>query len=246
MVVGHGGDWKAGSLPYGSMAAVVAAYNDGSDGVKIDVRVTKDNVPVVSHSSPFEAWESLDCYGKKIEEMTAAAVTKCHFLGSSETYQRLDTMLNYARGKLVVQLTVKEPADYARAIAEVVALKAEDFAFFEVSVQDLQTTLSTSTQVWWLVNIGSELADVDTLLNLKNPHAFMVEFDASAAAATAISTKIHPAGLRSFTYVKSEASTESDFKALFDQGYDVVSSNAASENLKARIAANTAKGISPP
>jgi len=250
MIVAHGGDWKAGSAPYGSMAAVTAAYTNGAEAVKIDVRVTKDNVPVVSHSSPFEIWESLDCYNKKIEDMTAADVTGCHFAGSSETYQRLDTMLTYARGKLVVQLCVKEPTDYARTIAEVVTEKAEDFAFLEVSVQDLQTVLppiANSGKIWWLVNVESNATDIDTLLDVvKNPHAFMVEIDQVSWAADAIKTKLHPAGLRTFTYLKSESASQSDLQALFDEGFDVVSSNVTGENLKARVATNTARGISPP
>ncbi len=76
--VAHGGAWNVSGPPYDSNAAIAAAYAVGCDGVKIDVRVTKDNVPVISHSSPLQYYESIDCGGKKIEEMTAAQVTQCH------------------------------------------------------------------------------------------------------------------------------------------------------------------------
>src|SRR4051812_28235278 len=49
MIVAHGGDWSPTTVPYGSMGAVVAAYAHGVDAVKLDVRVTKDGVPVISH-----------------------------------------------------------------------------------------------------------------------------------------------------------------------------------------------------
>ena len=130
MAVGHGGAWTAFGAPYNSNAALAAAYAQGMDGVKIDVRVTRDNVPVISHSSPIQIYESLDCANKKIEEMTAAEVTRCHrFPSRTETFQRLDDVLEYLRGKMTVELTVKRSADYARTIAEVLARHAEDFAY---------------------------------------------------------------------------------------------------------------------
>lgn len=250
MIVAHGGDWTPTGAPYGSKAALEAAFAHDVDSVKIDVRVTKDGVAVVSHSSPFEAWESLDCYGKKIEEMTAAAVTKCHFASKpSETYQRLDTMLAYAKGKMTVQLTVKEPSDFAKAIEQVLASKAEDFAFLEVSVDDLKTRLPavpSSDKVYYLVNVAGTLADVDALLALKNPRVFMVEFDAGPGVASAIQTKVHPAGLKAFIYEKAQNASTAMLQGYFAEGFDVVSANATENNLKARVAVNTSRGVSPP
>ena len=251
MIVAHGGDWTATTVPYGSMGAAVAAYDHGVDAVKLDVRVTKDDVPVISHSSPIEIYESLDCYNQRIEDMTAAQVTGCHFVQkSSESFQRLDTVLGYLRGKMVVQLTVKLPADYARTIKEVSTLGAQDFAFLEVSTADLQTVLPAipgSNQIYWLVNVGSTLSDIDVLLDtVKNPHAFMVEMDPSAQTSTIVTTKLHPANVRSFTYDSSATASVAELKALFDQGFDVVSANTTTNNGAARVAVNTGRSISPP
>lgn len=251
MVVAHGGDWTPTGAPYGSMSAVAAAYKNGVEAVKIDVRVTKDDVPVVSHSSPFTAYESLDCYNKKIEDMTAADVTKCHFVtGGGETFQRLDTMLDYARGKLVVQLCVKEPSDYARTIAEVVAKKAEDFAFIEITTNELQTIvpgIASGAAVRYLVNIESDYAQIDTLLDtIKNPRVFMIEMNASPQVKTLVTTKLHPKGVRSFIYDSGAATSEAQLKGYFDSGFDVVSANATANNVKARVAVNKARGVTPP
>lgn len=249
MAVAHGGDWTPTGAPYGSMTAITNAYKNGADGVKIDVRVTKDDVPVVSHSSPLQAYESLDCFDKRIESMTATEVTKCHFVKGGDTFQRLDTVLAYARGKMVLQLTVKEPGDYARAIAEVVARGAEDFAFFEVSTAELSGPIAAmpgAKQVFYLVDVGSNVADVDTLIALKNPRAFMVEMDSSPAAGALVASKIHPAGMRAFTYDSGAAASVAQLTDHFDRGFDVVSANATGNAVKARAATNTKRAVAPP
>ena len=250
MAVGHGGDWSLSGNPYDSNAALAAAYAGGADGVKIDVRVTSDGVPVIAHSSPIEAFESLDCYNKKIEEMTAAAVTSCHRLPSkTETFQRLDTVLAYLKGKLTVELTVKRQVDYAVAIAAVLAAGAESFAYFEVSTSDLQTLLppiSGADKVYYLMNIKA-LSEVDVLLDtIKNPRAFMYEFDPDVALATVLTTRLRPAGIRTFTYIKSSTVSQAQLAALYDKGFDVVSSNLVPQTVQARIQVNTARGVSPP
>ena len=57
-----------------SFADVGAAFANGADAVKGDFRVSKDNVGVVVHSSPFEIYESLNCVGRRVENMDAAAI----------------------------------------------------------------------------------------------------------------------------------------------------------------------------
>jgi glycerophosphoryl diester phosphodiesterase len=252
MTIAHGGAWDLTQRPYDSNAAIAEAYTLGIDGVKIDVRVTQDNVPVIAHSSPIEFYESLDCVGKKIEAMTAAQVVKCHrFPSATETFQRLDDVLAYLRGKMVTQLCVKRPEDYARTIAELQAQKAEDFAFIELGstqhLKDLIPTLPGAGAVWYLVNVEKNVAEVDTIVGtIKNPRAFMVEFDPSVAVAALTAQKLHPAGVRSFTYTSSMTASVQELKALFDGGYDVVSAQLAANAVQARILVNQARGVSPP
>ena len=248
--VAHGGEWTFNGNAYDSNAALAAAYANGADGVKIDARITKDNVAVVSHSSPLQAYESVDCYNKKIEEMTVAEVTKCHRVTTpAETYQRLDEVLNALRGKLVVQVCVKLQVDTAKIAAAVLAAGAEDFAFLEISTSDLQTLvppIPSNNKLWYLINVSSNLAEVDTLLDtIKNPRAFMYEFEPNIAVSSLVTTRLHPAGIRSFTYDKN-ASTTPAIKSLFDAGFDAVSTNANPSSVQARVQVNTARGISPP
>jgi glycerophosphoryl diester phosphodiesterase len=76
MLIGHDGAWSIGSIPYNSNAAISNAYAIGMEGVKIDVRVSGDDIPVVSHSSLIEIYESWDCglLSLRIEENTAARI----------------------------------------------------------------------------------------------------------------------------------------------------------------------------
>ncbi len=251
MAIGHGGAWDT-QVPYNSNGALTAAYNLGLDGVKIDVRITSDGVPVIAHSSPIEIFESLDCYNRRIEQMTAAQVVQCHRLPSTtETFQRLDDVLDWLRGKMVVQLCVKEPTtDIPRIVQQVHASNAEDFAFLEIDTTDLQTRVPSVTggnTVWYLINVASNLSQVDTLLmTLNNPRAFMYEFDPTVSVSALVTTRLHPAGIRSFTYDNGMLLTAAQLKAHFDDGYDVVSANAAMPLLQARQQVNTARGVAPP
>jgi hypothetical protein len=250
--IAHGGAWSALGAPYLSNAAITKAYDVGCDGVKIDVRVSSDNIPVLAHSSPIEFYESVLCTGKKIEEMKADEVTKCIRAPSlTEKFQRLDDVLNYLRGKMTAQLCVKRSQDYQRTIDEIHALGAEDFAFIELGsaaeLKNIIPTLTGADTVWYLVNVRDSLSDVDLLLNvIMNPRAFMFEFDPTVDVSTLTPTRLHPAGVRSFVYDDSAILTVSKTQGYFEGGYDVISSQSAENNVEARKAVNTARGISPP
>lgn len=252
LAVAHGGSWSAlGGAPYNSNAALAAAYAQGVDGVKIDVRVTKDNVPVIAHSSPIKLYESLDCANKKIEDMTAAQVTTCHrFPSSTETFQRLDDVLEYLRGKMTAELTVKRSADYARTIQEVLARRAEDYAYLEIStgeLRDLIPTLPGADRVYYLINVASNLAEIDTLIDtIKNPRAFMVEIDPGVPLGSVITSRLHPAGRRAFVYDSNGLISAAQIKGYFNQGFDVVSSNQGKNSVTARQQVNRARGVTPP
>lgn len=254
MSIGHGGAWSIGTIPYDSNAAISNAYAIGMEGVKIDVRVSSDDIPVIAHSSPIELYESWDCglLSLKIEENTAARITQCHReTSTTEMFQRLDDVLNYLRGKMVVQLCVKRSEDYQRTIDEIHALGAEDFAFVELrSAAELQTLIPTllgADTVWYLVNVGSSVADVDTLIDvIQNPRAFMYEFDPGVDVSTLTPNRLHPADVRSFTYDNAATISVQTIQGYFEQGYDVVSAQDGPNNVQARINVNTARGITPP
>ena len=250
MAIAHGGAWSLTGAPYDSNAAIINAFDLGCDGVKIDVRVTSDDVPVIAHSSPLEYYESLDCGGRRIEEMTAAEVTGCHRLPSlTERFQRLDDVLGYLRDKMVVQLCVKRSTDIQRTISEIHAQAAEDFAFIELGTSDMESLIPTLTgadTVWYLVGIGN-LGEVDTLLDVvRNPRAFMFEFDPGVDVSTLTPERLHPAGVRSFIYDSATPLAIAAIQSYFEHGFDVVSTQSAANAVEARRNVHSARGVSPP
>jgi hypothetical protein len=249
LVVAHGGDWSYAGPPYDSNAALEAAYTKGADAVKVDARMTKDGVAVVSHSSPLEAFESLDCLGKRIEQMTVAEVTACHRVpSSSETYQRLSDVLVALRGRLVVQICVKVAAEAPAISAAVLAAGAEDYALLEIDTSTLVTIVPTVTggpKLWYLVDIH-DVAEVETLLGTaKSPRARIFEFAPDVAIGALATTRLRPAGIRTFTYDK-QATTKAQVKARFDTGFDIVSVNATAPAVEARQAVNASRSVTPP
>lgn len=253
LAVAHGGDWNLlqPNPPYLSNAALNAAYDHGADGIKIDGRITSDGVVVLSHSSPIELYESTDCSGKKIEEMTVADVTKCHrFPSSTETFQRLDDVLNAFRGKLVVQICVKRKEDTGGIAKAVLDLNAQDFAFLELNATDIPDVvppIPNGDKLWYLAQVNQP-SDVDLLLStIKSPRNFMYEFDPGDATVPGLATtKLHPAGIKTFTYNKTTTSAD-QIKGLYTTGgFDVVSTNSVGFMVDARKQVNTARNVSPP
>ena len=250
MAIAHGGVWDLDSAPYDSSAALDNAYEAGVDGVKIDVRVTADDVPVIAHSSPIENFESSDCNGLVIEASTAQEVTACHrYPSATETFQRFDDVIEFLRGKMVAQLTVKRSEDYERVIAAVLELGAEEFTFFEVETGDLQAgipDIADGDRVWYLVQVNDIATELDVLLDtIANPRAFMFEFEPTDDVADLVANRLHPAGVRSFTYDRTAFSID-EIRALHEGGFDVVSTQVGDRGVAARMLVNEARGVSPP
>jgi Glycerophosphoryl diester phosphodiesterase family len=254
MAIGHGGMWDAVNNPYLSNGAIALAYDGGMDGVKIDVRVSSDNVPVLAHSSPIQIYESLNCYNEYIEDMTADEIVQCDRVPTTQTFQRLDDVLSYIQGKMVVQLTVKRTQDYATVIGNVSDAGANDYAFFEVLLSDLQNELPTIpgwNDFYYMVDLSevpedAGIPDISTVLAFHNPWIFMVEFGPPTMLGSVVTSTLHPAGVRSFIYDDGTIVTEQTQVGYFDGGYDVVSTNSGANGVAARIVINTMRGISPP
>lgn len=255
MLVSHGGDWDV-LAPYDSHTALVRAVQRGSDGIKGDLRVTADNVAVITHSSPIEGYESLDCAGRYIEQMTAAEVTACHMLGSkTETFQRVDSLLRWARGRTVVMLDVKVASDLPRAIEVGIENQAEDTLFLEVHQSDyFQYVVGAPgwERLHYLVWLDSPESAQTVIADGHPAQAFMYEmqptyanYDA-AAMKTFITGTLHPAGVRAFTATDTKDPTVENHQMLFDEGIDVVMTYDLTNGLQVRQAVNGARGVSPP
>jgi hypothetical protein len=256
MVVSHGGDWDV-KAPYDSHTALVRAVQRGADAIKGDLRVTADNIAVITHSSPIEIYESTDCNGRLIEQMTAAEVTACHMLGSkTETFQRVDSLLRWAHGRTVVMLDVKVPADLPRAISTAIENDAQDDLFLEVHADDFLSIVVGAPgweQIHYLVWLTNGPGDADAVMAAGHrAQAFMYEMDPlpagydAAAMTSFITTRLHPAGVRAFSSSDKNDPTVANHQALFDEGFDVVMTYNLTNALAVRQSVNTARGVSPP
>ena len=255
LLLSHGGDW-GGAVPYGSHAAHVRALENGADAVKVDVRTTADGVPMVVHSSPFEIWETLDCNGERVEEMTAEEAGGCHMLPSAtERFPRLDETIAWARGRINLMFTVKESRDFASAIQLATDLQALDFVLLEVGPQDITTHLPPIPgwdQFFYDVQLSS-LTELDSFLALSFPAGVVAvaldlnEFSEPEADITAaINDKVLPRGLHALTPSDKYVATVEDHLRRWNLGYDVLYTYNLPNGVIARPQVNTARGVTPP
>ena len=255
LVIAHGGEWDATSTPFLSRKAFDKAWQSGADGIEADILVTQDGVPVVAHSSPIEYYESLDCGGKKIEEMTADQVCKCH-LGASftETFQRMDDVLDWAQGKLIMEWDVKLTADLPAAIQTILAKNATDRATILVGTGEIETAIPAIggwEGLQYIADIGGT-ADLAPMIAIKSTHhIFLLEIDRSYADATEaqvadlIKNTVIPAGLKAFGASDNKLPTLQNHLDVYHQGFDVVLSYNVPNGVKAAQQINVERGYTP-
>lgn len=113
LIIGHRG--AVGLAPENSLEALRAARRAGADIIEIDIRLTKDNVPVVIHDR-----NTARTHGEKV---TVANVT----LDELQAYQlspailTLDEVLDRFFGKILLNIELKSPGS-----GEIVAEKIKD------------------------------------------------------------------------------------------------------------------------
>jgi glycerophosphoryl diester phosphodiesterase len=231
MVVSHGGDWDPVFFPYGSMPAFKKAFADGSEAVKGDFRVSADNVGVIMHSSPIKPYESLECAGKLVQNMTVAKCTSCRMALTHYTFSSLPELLSWSEGKVVVMLCVKRAEDIARAISSVVELNATNRVFLEIHVDNLMEHVLYAKPPGWQL-----------------PMTFMFEFYPGYHTwdvnLTETSTQLHARGMRTFAATTEILPSVESHIALFNSGIDVVYTYHTQNAVVAREKVNRARGIS--
>jgi hypothetical protein len=181
MSTAHGGEWNV-TFPYDSMPAFQQAYLDGADAIKggnnadcrlkyclllhnclciLDFRVSKDNIGVVMHSSPVEFYESVNCRGKYVEQMTAEECTKCQMEITQYTFITVPQLLSWAEDKINVMFCVKRSQDIPRAITSLIENNAAHRAFLEVHTDDFLNLELNQTPFWDQVYYVVELYNHD-------------------------------------------------------------------------------------
>jgi glycerophosphoryl diester phosphodiesterase len=255
LIVSHGGDWTV-IYPYDSLPAFQRAYDEGTDAVKGDFRVSKDNIGVVMHSSPITWYESPTCWGKKVEEMTAAECTSCQMALSSYKFISVPQLLSWAKDKVNVMLCIKNDIDIPRAITTLVENNATDRAFLEIKVKDLNRIKDVKgwEKVYYLAE-GSSPGDIDTILSPSYawllPRIFTFEYDPAwdkwNINIQESIKKLHSKGVRTLTATATQLypSVDSQEK-LFTTGFDVVYTYDTQNGVIARTSIDKQRGVTPP
>ncbi len=114
MILGHRG--ASGAAPENTLRAFALAAEVGADGIELDVQPSADGVPVIMHDETVD--RTTDGHGR-VADMTYAALAALD-AGGGERVPTLAEALTLARGRLFVDVEIKDPG-IEPGIAELVA-----------------------------------------------------------------------------------------------------------------------------
>jgi hypothetical protein len=213
---------------------------------------------MVMHSSPIEWFESIDCRGGLVEEMTTAECEKCPMALSNYTFTSAPELLAWADGNINVMFCVKEGSDLPRAITTVLESGASHRAFLEIGVTPLLDAVNANASgwdmVWYILGVSShdELASFLATNPAVVARIVLVEFndythnwdDATLAADLA---QVHALGRRAAAATRSNPATATVKNNLdiYKAGIDVAYTYNLANAVEARKIINNERGIYP-
>lgn len=255
LTTAHGGEWNV-TFPYDSFPAMETAYYDEADAVKGDFRVAKDNIGVVMHSSPVEFYESINCRGKYVEDMTSDECSRCQMEVTQYTFMTVPYFLSWAGDKVNVMFCVKQSKDIPRAITTLLENNASHRAFLEVHVNDLLALEVNDVPHWDEVYYVAEMSDKDQFESMLSAsdkmrqRAFLLEFhdwENWEGIAEDVATA-KAAGFRTFaaTHDNPITATVENHLNLYNTGIDVAYTYNLTNAVQARKIINTQNKVVPP
>jgi glycerophosphoryl diester phosphodiesterase len=261
LTIVHGGDWTL-EFPYDSLPAMQAGFAHGADCVKGDFRVNGEGVGMVMHSSPIEWYESVECAGKRVENMTTAECEKCPMAASAYTFASAPELLSWADGHVNVMFCVKESRDVPRAISTLLEANASHRAMLELGTGVLLSTVAANASGWdevyYIVEVGSHdelssflaAAPVEVLRRvvvLEWPNDWEKEW-ADNATLTADLAAVHAAGCKAVATTNNDpaAATKENHLAIWGAGFDAAYTYNLANAVAARVEVNTKRGLDPP
>lgn len=253
LVNSHMGAWTA-TIPGNSMAAYRRAWELGADMIEADVRVSRDGVPFMIHNDEIQYYESLLCAGRVVSESDAAEIDGCLLAPSlTETIPTFAEFVEWARGKILIHLDIKEAAHIPVMAQAVIDHAAQDYVFLALSPGEAQTiwpTVPGHDEVHFEIRVGS-VADIDAALGpLRHPTLFLLEGDATwdgvdETAMRAQVARVHAAGLRIMASSDTYLATVENHLHLYDMGFDVILSYDCENGVAAAREVNRARGWPP-
>lgn len=123
-IVAHRG--ASGHEPENTLRAVRRAIEVGADAVEVDVRLSKDGIPVVIHDESVD--RTTNGQGK-VRDMTAAELRELD-AGKGERIPLLEEVLDEVKGRVALFLELKEPEAIVPALRLVRERGMHDQVFF--------------------------------------------------------------------------------------------------------------------
>jgi glycerophosphoryl diester phosphodiesterase len=146
-IVAHRGAWH--HAPENSLAAIEAAIAGGYDIVEVDIRQSADGMLFILHDDTLERMAGID---RIPEEMTIAEITSLRLRVAdggpdqpftTETIPTLEQVLETARGRIFVDLDLKDREMFGIVAAKVKEMGMEDQV-------DLKAAAGTPEALAWL------------------------------------------------------------------------------------------------
>lgn len=185
LVAAHRGQWR--EAPENSLAAIDAAVNDGAEIVEIDVRLTRDGVPVLMHDATVD--RTTDGKGR-VDEMTLAEIKQLHLregLGSKaaavthHTVPTLEEAMAVVKDRAMVNLD--KGWDYREAILPVLmATGTVDNGIFKGSptVDAAEEFMARDSRILYMHIVNDATAREAFAFEGRQPVAVEVVFDSVA------------------------------------------------------------------
>jgi len=187
--------------------------------------------------------------------MTAAEVTQCHLAPSfTERFQRLDDVLDWANGKLIMELDVKLTADLGPSIATILNRNAQSRTTILVGtgeITDAIANLPGWQSVYYIADIGDPSAIASMLALAASHNIFLLEIDRTYSGYTEaqvtdlLVNTVNPGGLKGFSASDIYLATVQNHKDVYHQGFDVVLSYNVPNGVQAAAAINAERGYPP-
>jgi len=166
-------------IPRNSMAAFRNAQALGAAGVEADIRFSSDGVPFVCHDESIRPWTAPGCWGWKPDATPAQSLARCRLFPScSEFLVPMEDLVRWAKGRMLIQLDVKEAGKLQSLADAVRRWDARGFCFFSMTVWDAvqnRKTLEGISDIRLALEVRTVKQIADVLSWMRLPQLFLVE-----------------------------------------------------------------------
>lgn len=138
-------------------------------------------VGMVMHSSPIEWYESPECHGDIVENMSTSECEECKMAISNYTFISASELLQWSKSMINVMFCIKEESDLSIAIETVIQENATSRVFLEVGSGVLTRAALNNIPNWEKVYYIVEISSSEELFNFMQSEvlsrSLLIEFN---------------------------------------------------------------------